>query len=179
MRRANTIIAAAILILFIIHGVFGAYQMMGLGYVNIKWLAYVMVVLIVVHAVIGFYLSAKTHKIQKKSGVEYKAQNRLFWARRDSGIAIMLFLAVHFISFTHNTDDGARLYRFDTFRLIGNILLVVSVGLHVLTNIRPLMISLGIKKAGSILADVLFVMSIVLIVMAVGFIVYFIRWNVM
>ena len=54
----------------------------------------------------------------------------------------------------------------------------MSIGLHVLTNIRPLRIGLGARGMKAWMADILLVLSVLLLFMAAGFIVYYLRWNV-
>ena len=73
--------------------------------------------------------------------------------------------------------QGYRLKVFDGANLIFALLLAVSLGTHVLTNIKPFAISVGASRVREYIKDILFVLSIVMIFCAAAFIIYFIRWN--
>ena len=63
-------------------------------------------------------------------------------------------------------------------KLVLQILLVASLALHVITNIRPLMLSLGVRGGRKWLVDALFVLAVLLLFMAAAFVVCYLRWNV-
>ena len=69
-----------------------------------------------------------------------------------------------------------RLEVFNTGRLISQLLMVAALGVHIITNIRPMFISLGIKGIKKYVVDILVVLSVLLLVFAVAFVVYFARW---
>ena len=102
MRKLNAVLSMLILVLFILHAVFGSFQILGIGNTALKLLAWVSVCLIIVHTVIGIKLTWDTLRIQKKNGVSYFRENKLFWVRRISGFAVMLFIAAHIFVFMGN-----------------------------------------------------------------------------
>ncbi len=181
MRKWNAVLSMGILALFLIHAVTGTLQMSGLlsgGSQVLKIMAWFMVALIVLHTIIGCKLTADTLIAIKKSGASYFKENQLFWLRRISGFAIMAFIACHLAFFMTNTENGVvRLHVFEGAQLVTQLLLVVSIALHVLSNIRPLMIALGAKKFKNFLLDLLVIFSALLLASGIGFIIYFIRWN--
>ena len=63
-------------------------------------------------------------------------------------------------------------------KLVLQILLVASLALHVITNIRPLMFSPGVRGGRKWLVDALFVLAVLLLFMAAAFVVCYLRWNV-
>ena len=177
MRKFNAILTALILVLFILHAVFGSLQMLGIGSTALKTLAWVNVGLIVLHVLIGIKFTFDTLSAQRKTGVSYFKENRLFWARRISGFAIMILLFFHLTAFGQTVDGVERLQWFDTAKLVTNILLVLSIALHVITNAKPMLISFGIKSLKKYAGDILFVLAILMVFIAAAFIVYYIRWN--
>ena len=177
MRRMNAILSMLILALFLLHGVLGAFQMFGVGSATMKGLACAMLVLIGVHALLGIRLTFDSVRIWRRTGAGYFKQNRLFWARRLSGLAVMLLIGFHVTAFSYTVDGAFRLRWFDAFRLTTQILLVASIAAHVITNVRPALIALGIRRLKPRAADLLFILSAMLVVMAVSFIIYYIRWN--
>lgn len=170
----------AILALFILHIIIGSLQLFGFipgGNPVMQVGAWLLIAAVSVHAVIGIKLTADTLKALKKSGAGYFRENMLFWIRRISGFAVMLFIVSHVIVFSgHGSGGGFRLELFDTPQLISAVLLVVSVLVHAVTNIRPLMAALGAGSIRRFLADAAFVLSVLLLAAGAAFVVYFVRW---
>ncbi len=177
MRKTNAVISHLILLLFIVHGIIGAFNLMGVGSVTTRIIAWSMVGLICVHTVLGTTLTVQTLQAQKKAGVSYFKDNLLFWARRISGFLIMVLIFFHIFAFTGVSADHYRLPNFDLFKLITQILLVISIAFHIITNTKPLLIACGIKKLKPKVNDIVFWASILLLFMAVAFIIYYIRWS--
>lgn len=172
----------AIIVIFLIHAAVGGLQMAGLmqgGSGVMSVLSWVMVTLTAFHIIIGVKLTADTLKSIKTSKASYPKQNRLFWIRRISGAAVVLFMAAHIMVFMGGSSSGAfRLTLFDGVRLAEGILLSLSLGVHIITNIRPLMLGLGVKGFREISLDILLVVSVILLISAAAFVVYYIRWKV-
>ena len=178
MRKWNAILTAAILALFLLHAILGGFQLLGVGSTALKAVAWVCMALIAAHTVIGVKLTADSLRVWKKTGVSYFKQNKLFWARRVSGFAVMLLLAFHVTAFSASNAGAYRLKEFTSFRLAAQLLLVAALALHVLMNVKPMLISFGVKSFREWAGDVWFVLSVLLLFMAAAFIVYYLRWNV-
>jgi succinate dehydrogenase hydrophobic anchor subunit len=179
MRKINSVISAIILILFLVHSVMGGFQLMGIisgGNAFMQFAAYVMAVLIFVHLVIGIKLTADTLKAEKKSGVSYSKANKFFWIRRISGFLIMLFVLFHVMIFVNIGDGAYRLKLFAFPELFTQICLVLSVAVHVISNVKPLEIAIGIRAGKSAAGDIIFVITALLLFSAAGFVIYFLRW---
>ena len=179
MRKWNTLLSICIIILFLIHAVAGGFQLMGLlsgGNVILSVLAKIMLVFIIIHGVIGIKLTWDSIAACKKSGVSYYKENRLFWARRISGFAIIIFILIHVILFLGKNDGVYRLNYFGTLQLATQILMVLSLAVHIITNINPMIISFGVSKIKEYAVDILVVLSAILLFTAVGFVIYYIRW---
>ena len=177
MRKINAVLSAVILALFLIHGIMGAMTLIGVGYINFKGLSWAMVGLMTAHLIIGLILTIKSLIAAKKTGAPYFKENSLFWARRISGFAIMLFVFFHITAFSYTTYGVYRLKYFGTAKLLAQLGLLCSVAVHIITNTRPLLIAFGIKKLKARASDILCYLSVMLAIMAMAFIVYYIRWN--
>ncbi len=70
-----------------------------------------------------------------------------------------------------------RLYPFDINRLIVQMLFLLSVAVHIITNVKPALITFGVKRLKPKSGGILFFISAALLFMAAGFIIYFIRWQ--
>ena len=180
MRKWNALNSMGIIVLFLIHAITGGLQLAGIiggGNPVLKVLAWIMLVMIAAHVVIGIKLTADSLLACKKAGVSYFKENKLFWTRRISGFATIIFVLLHVILFMGNTSAGAyRLNLFATPQLVVMIFFVVSVAVHVLTNIKPLMIALGQKGLKEFVTDILLVISAFLIFSGIAFVIYYIRW---
>ncbi len=178
MRKLNAVISAALVALLLHHIVFGAFQLAGLDMMVSKPLSWVFMALTLAHAAIGIKLSLDTERAKRKSGVSYGRENRLFRARRDSGFAMLIFLAMHIVSFSTEVDGVLRLRYFGTFRLASQLLLVAALSVHLLCNVRPLLIALGVRSHRKWIADILWIAAVMLLVAGFAMVVYFLRWNV-
>lgn len=166
------------MILFLDHAIFGSLQLFGANNVMVmKVTARICAMLIFIHAVIGIILTVESIRVWRKTGAPYFHENTLFWARRISGAAIMILMFFHMFAFSSTVNGVLQLKPFTTAKTITQILFVVSIAVHVLTNIRPLFIALGARSWKRFLPDVLVALSIVLIIFIVAFIIYYVRWQ--
>lgn len=177
MRKWNAFLTAGILVLFLVHGILGSFQLFGIGDTAAKTIARAAETLIWLHTLIGVKLTVDTLRVRKKTGVGYFRENALFWARRISGFVIMVLLMFHFNAFGDNSGALYRLKVFDGIKLATQLLLVLSIALHVITNVKPALISFGIKSWKERTGEILVILSVLLLFMAAAFIVYYLRWN--
>ncbi len=177
MRKINGIIAMLVLVLFLIHGLLGALNLMNIATVIVKVLSHTMLCLIIVHAIISFGLTVRSVKTAIKTKAPYFRQNRLFGARRISGVLILALVFFHMTAFGYTSGGVFRLVPFDVFRLITQVLFILSIAVHIITNVKPVLITFGVKKLRPKAGGILFFISAALLFMAAGFIIYYIRWQ--
>jgi len=180
VRRANAVISMLILALFLFHGVVGGFQLAGVmegGNVVMQVLAYVMTALIVIHLIIGTKLTVDTVTAMKKSGTHYYKENRLFWLRRVSGFAVMIFIAFHILLFLGKNDGVYRLSFFGGLQLATQILMVISIAVHVISNAKPMLLSFGTKSYKELGIDLAMILSGILLFTGVCFVIYYFRWK--
>ena len=182
MRKVNAIVSMGMFLMFLIHAAMGSLQLAGLikgGSAAIIGSAFLLFILMLIHIVIGIKLLIDTKKAVGRSGASYFKENKLFWIRRISGAAIVIFMALHVMYFTGGIKDSVfRFLRFGALQLTEQLLLVLSVAVHVITNIKPLMLAFGGKDRRETALDILLVLSAILLLSAAGFVIYFIRWAV-
>lgn len=169
------------IILLIIHAVWGAFQLSGIvpgGNIIRKVLSYILVAAVAVHVVIGIKLTIDTLVEIHRSGASYFRNNLEFWVRRISGLALILFIIYHIIIFTGESGDVFRLQTFGGLQLAAHIMLTVALIIHLVFNIKPLFVALGIADR-KFIKDIAIILTIVLTLCAVGFIIYYLRWNVL
>lgn len=178
MRRLNLILVAGMLVSFLVHAIIGSMQLMG-AQSNLRALmiaADFLVAFMAAHVVVSIIFSIRTLKAIKKSGAHYFKDNLLFWARRISGLTIIIPMIMHLVIFHSSNESAYRLSAFTAGRMISQILLVASIALHVLINVKPALMGFGVKGHRKFAGDIIFVLTILLFVFAVSFLVYFLRW---
>ena len=106
-----------------------------------------------------------------------KALSRTMLALIGVHALIMLLVFFHMTAFGYTSGGVFRLVPFDVFRLITQLLLLFSVAVHVITNVKPMLITFGVRKLRPKAGDILFFVSAAMLFMAVGFIIYYIRWQ--
>ena len=181
MRKINALLSAAIMLLFVIHAIIGTFQMTGIysgGGIFSSAVSYGLIIFTLLHALIGVILTAKTVISAKKSGVFYIRENKKFLAVRLSGLTLMMLIFCHMMEFMGyvNSSGAFRLFVFDEAALAVNILLVISMLIHIILNVNPLLIALGAKRLKPYAPDILFVISAVCFFGALGFVIYYVRW---
>ena len=180
MRKWNAIISILILVLFLVHGIAGCFQLIGWmpGGMQIpKLAAWLLIVLIFAHMGNGCVLTRDTLKALKASKASYWKENRLFWIRRISGFAVMLLILIHMVQFMQVGNEVFRLNVYDIPQLILQLLFIGSLVIHILCNIRPLFLSFG-NKGREAVTDIMLILAGVLLFGAVAMIIYYFRWNV-
>lgn len=179
MRRCNAILGMGIAALFAVHAIAGTFQLSGLlpgGSSAIKVLAFLMILLIIMHAVIGSILMIRSIRVALKSGTFYFRENKLFWTRRLSGIALMIFIVDHLLIFYNQDSEIIRLSFFGKPQLFMSVLLVIVLAIHILSNVRPLLIGFGYEGRKGRAADVFTILTIILVFCSVAFLIYYVRW---
>ena len=176
LRAINAVVSVAMLGLFVLHGVGNAFQMMGVGTPLSKAISYALVACVLVH--ILMVLTADTLRAQRLAGVAYPAHNKRFWAVRLSGFAVALLIVAHVLQFWRPDGGVVRLAPFLEPQLVVSILMVAAIAVHVLANVEPLMVSLGVGRPRERARDLLLVFAVALLLMAAGFVVYYLRWSV-
>ncbi len=179
LRRINSWISLILIILLVFHLLTGAGIMVGLitgGFEILGLITYIMLALLIVHIVIGFILTIQTSKIKNTTKAGYDAENRAFWRRRDSGFLMIIFLILHLLFWISIGEFVLRPFRI--FQLIVSILLVLSIVIHIGTNIKPLLISFGVRTQDRKVRVIAAIIAIVCLLAAAAFVYYFVRWNV-
>ena len=146
MRKLNVIVVVLIMILLVDHIIFGGLYMLGAGTGVIRPLALTMLALVIFHALISMAVTIRAEKAGFKTKARYNAENREFWNRRTSGLAILVLGVMHALLLSKNEEGIPRIAFMPRFFELVTPLLILSVYLHLRSNIRPLLIALGIRN---------------------------------
>ncbi|MBR2282339.1 MAG: hypothetical protein IJ863_06935 [Spirochaetales bacterium] len=169
------------LLLLISHSAIGVLTLTGSipgGTAASKAVSHSFLTVLCVHAAISVVLTVKSMITIRRSGTSYPKENRLFWIRRISGFAIMLFAFQHFWMFSPTfTSEGMLPPDFGVLDLVVSILLAVSVVIHISSNIRPLSVSLGVRTSRLLLSIVVVLFIIGLFCVCHAFFYYYSNWS--
>ncbi len=181
MRKINTILGPVLIVLLLIHAISGSFQLAGLipgGSAIRNVLSIILLVVTGVHGIIGIKLTADTIIAGRHGGRSPFKNNELFWIKRITGFAIVFLVIYHVIVFSGEQGEVFRLNAFEGIQLAAHIILTIAVAVHVLAGIKPLCMALGIADRRFI-KDALIVLSVIMLVCAIAFIYYYLRWNVL
>lgn len=177
MRKVNTILSVLLLVIFLIHGVMGSYMLLGIGSSAGKILAYFGVLLLIAHTVIGSFLTIQTLRRAKTKDEKYLKQNAVFWARRASGLAVLILLSFHIGLFGEVRNGAYILFPFTTVKLVMQLLLTAALFVHIFINVRPLLVSLGVIKYKERRSDIYLILSVILLFVTGAAVIYYIGWQ--
>lgn len=107
----------------------------------------------------------------------YLKQNAIFWARRASGLAILILLFFHIGLFGKVQNGTYILFPFTTVKMVTQLLFVAAIFVHIFINIRPLLVSLGIISYKERRGDIYLILSVLLLFIAGAVIFYYIGWQ--
>ena len=171
MRKCNTIVTVGMIVLFILHVILGSLAMIKAINVAVYMyiIATIMALLVLIHSIIGTILTIKTMIAIKKAGKHYFKENKLFWIRRISGFAVFIFMFNHIINFVIAFNHGT----FSIPILIIQILMVFSLIIHLIGNIKPLTIAMGLTDKEKINTTIVLIISIILLLSSVAFLIFF------
>ena len=146
MRRINTILVLMILALFADHAIFASLHSIGVGNGVIKAMAHSMLGLVLIHAAVSLIVTVKAEKAGITTKARYNKENREFWNRRVTGVLILVLGVTHAYLMNRNERGIPRIAFAPKIFELTTPLLVITIYLHIMTNIRSLLISLGIRN---------------------------------
>ena len=180
MRKCNAIVSIVLVILLLIHLFIGIFVMLDIISYSPVWkkiLSFVMVVLLVAHIIMGTILTIKS--VSNRYSKKYLSLNKKFWISRISAFVIIILGVYHIYFFMNKGSHVIRLKVFEGFQLLVSLIFVLSILIHVITNIRSMIISFGIDKIRKFSVNIGIVLLIVFIGAGLAFIWYYIRWNIL
>ncbi len=146
MRKFNTVLVLLIMLLLLYHTIFGSLHLFGIGPGSLKKLAFAMLMLVMAHAVVSMIVTVRAEKAGISTKARYNKEYRAFWGRRISGMLVAVFALIHAYTMFRDKNGVPRIARLPKFLNLATPLLIFFVYLHILTNVRPLLISLGVRN---------------------------------
>ena len=89
----------------------------------------------------------------------------------------MLLLSLHITSYTTSVNGKFFLQEFTTGKMAAQILLILSIFIHLMVSIRSMLIAKGTIKFKERTVDWMLVLSIMMIFFMIAVIAYYIQWQ--
>ena len=175
MKKVNSVISLLLIIMVFVHGIFASLLMIGVIEKPNPIPAVICLVLLLIHIILSIKLTVKTVKDAMSSGDKYEVENKMFVIRRLSGVIMVLLLIAHLVFYFGPQIENFTSTPFTVVQLVLLILLVISLIVHIVTNIRPLMVSLGVVSSDAIRAVLCIFVTSALLLMATSSVVFFLK----
>ena len=146
MRKINTILVLIIMLLLTDHIVFACMHLLGLNAGVLKPLAMMMMLFTVLHAIVSLIVTIRAEKVGINTKARYSKENKEFWARRVSGMFILVLALLHGYIMFKNEKGVPRIASMPKVLSFATPLLIIFILIHIMTNVKPLLISLGVKN---------------------------------
>jgi|GEM_PF-5799615 len=130
MRKLNTITTILIAVCFLVYVLEGVYLLVS-GADTMIGGRYVMDVILTIttmHVLVGFILSFNVIEAIRRTGFLYVKENASYWVRRISAVLMLVFL------FCQKLNE------------VFPLLYVLSVVIHMVASVKPVLIEMGIKN---------------------------------
>lgn len=177
MRKWNNLLARVIILLFLFHALMGSLMLLGISTISWKPLSWLLLSVVSVHGIFGIISTIPAIKTARKTGKWFFKENAAFWTKRISGIAIMLLLSLHITAYTTSVNGKFFLQEFTMGRLAAQILLILSIFIHLMVSIRSMLIAKGTIKFKERTVDWMLVLSIMMIFFTIAVVAYYVQWQ--
>lgn len=178
MRKWNNILARVIIVLFLLHALTGSLLLLGVSNITFEPLSRLLFAAVAVHGVLGILATVQAVKSGKKSGKWYLRQNAAYWTKRFSGFAILILLCFHISAYTTTVGNAFFLKEFTIGRMTAQLLLIISVFIHLAVSVKSMLIAKGVTKFKERTTDWMMVLSLLMLFFATAVIIYFIQWQI-
>lgn len=177
MRKWNNILARVIIALFLLHALMGSLLLLGLSNISFRPLSWLLLAMVIAHGILGIAATIQAVKSGKNSGIWYLRQNAAYWTKRFSGLAILILLCFHISAYTTTIGSAFFLKEFTFGRMAAQLLLILSIFLHLAVSIKSMLIAKGVRKFKERTVDWMMVLSLMMLFFAVAVVYYFIEWQ--
>lgn len=178
MRKWNNILARVTIVLFLLHALMGSLMLLGISNISFKPLSWLLFAAVAAHGVLGVLATVQAVKSGKESGKWYLKQNAAYWTKRFSGFAILILLCFHISAYTTTVGDAFFLKEFTAGRMTAQILLIISIFIHLAVSVKSMLIAKGVTKFKERTGDWMMVLSLLMLFFAAAVVIYFIQWQI-
>ncbi len=146
MQKIHPVLAWLLLLLLIVHLGMGSVTLLTPVFLSQKLFGWLFLALVCVHAVLSLLKLLRAGRVRGR--LAYAKENRRYWLRVLSGLAIAALALIHRTLWVIHTPFGVMMRDFGWPSLLAQLLFVAALTVHVLLNIRPLLLDSAIDPAG-------------------------------
>lgn len=177
MRKWNNILAQVIIVLFLFHALIESLVLLGHSYIPIKPISWLLLAAVIAHGVLGLLATVQAVKSGTASGKWYLRQNAGYWTKRFSGLVILVLLCFHPFAYSSTVNGVFSLKEFTFGRMTAQLLLLLSVFIHLAVSVKSMLIAKGVLKFKERTAVWMVVLSLLTLFFAAAVVSYFIQWQ--
>lgn len=177
MRKWNNRLVMLILVLFLLHGVMGCLELLGISTVSIWQMSWILLLAVVVHAVIGILCTVRSVRSGAGGKKWYLKENTGFWVKRLSGIAILILLVLHLSAYKVSVNDVFFFREFTALQMLSQILFVLAIFIHIFVSLKAMLIAKGVVKFRQRKTDWMLVLTVCMLFFIFSIVFYFIHWQ--
>ena len=177
VQKFHTILAWALLLLLAVHAALGCVALLTPVFLMQKGLAYLLLALLCIH--MGLALWKTLRGKRPRMLFAYFWENRLYWLRVFSGIAIFVLVLIHRTLWTIHTPFGVLLRDFEWPSLLVQGLLTAALAVHICINLRPLLVDSGVEQSARARRRIGLLILLLALAALAGAVWYFVRMNVL
>lgn len=163
MRRINSYLALACVLLFFLHGVLSSLFLMQIlpfsaVYKRSGW---ILLILLLVHAAAGIAFMARNIALRRRGNFQpglYASLNAGYIGQRVTGLILLVFSMLHIGLFGYTDAQGYHLNEFNSVSLFIQLALTATAALHILFSVKPALISIKVdvsEKRGIVLCNII------------------------
>ena len=146
MQKFHTLLAWLILTLLLVHIALGTVTMLTAHFILQTQFVYLFLCLVLLHAALALW--KVFHKKGARSWGRYFSENKTYWLRVGTGVSMLVLVWFHMQLWTMKTGFGVLPKPFGTASLVIQLLFAAVLGVHILLNLKPLLIDTGLPVSG-------------------------------
>ena len=177
IRKINHYLACAVALLLVVHAFMALLIVLGLSTFSFYQLPKILFVLVVLHGILGVISTLPALRSGLRTGRWYIVQNKEYWIKRFSGIAIALLLLFHTSAYLVVVNGTYFLQEFTFLRMVSQILFLLAIFIHLGVSVKSTLIAQGTLRLKNRSFDFMLVLSVITLILAGGIIAYYIQWQ--
>ena len=174
MKKFNIILTIGIIISFFIHimyRIFSLFELCPEDNIIVNTITWVMVVLLVSHAIIDIKLAINTHSFAYNANTYYTGGSSLQYIRHATGIALLIFIAIYL------ADYFGIDFNLGIWTLVSQLFMVGFLISYILLKLKSFLIEAGMSRLISMQRQITIIIIFLLSAFAISFIYHYIKWS--
>lgn len=144
MYRIHALFAVLLLVLLVLHLAAAAVTLLTAAFFAQEMLRCFFFAVVCMHGLLALWRVLRGKGLREL--MAYPGKNKTYWLRVGSGIAVFLLLLIHRTLWTEQTGFGLLPKNFTQGSLVVQMLFLIVLATHIMSNIRPLLLDFGVDS---------------------------------